>query len=258
MRRVTTYWCGFAAVLLLDHPVDASESLTSDQLTALIAKVDTSKDGKASFEEIMRFAHATEQARLHKERLSNFEKADKDGDSKLTLPELLQHLESRDAMSFQREVREKQRKHASGVFSHALSATNQDGSLDKVRTPLTLFRHIFEGFHRIVVDADMRRKDADGDGKLTIREYYSITDAVPSKTELVEFAEADRNKDGFLTAREVLQPPAFAAEFKPLFKLADKDNDGHVSAAELHQSQKDIEETKAFKFLVGWVEHHEL
>lgn len=259
MFKIATSWCGFAVFCSLACSVGAS--LTEDQFAQLIALIDASSDGKASLDEIMRFHAVTERSRLDKERLSNFEKADKDKDNKLSWPELLQHLEKEDTMSPKEDAREEQRQRARKIFDRAFSL--QDGSIHKEAIPPLFFRDIFTAFERIVVRYDVLSRDSDGDGKLTIREFLygndNITDRTPSESELADFAELDWDKNGLVTPKELLAPRrSWDEEVELLVQLADKDNDKHVSGAELHQAKDAIAKTRAFKSFVHWAEHHEL
>merc|ERR1712032_1634179 len=140
----------------------------------------------------------------------------------------------------------------------------KDGVLDAGEQRGLFFPETHDGVLDIVVKEAMRQKDKDGDGKLNGKEFWD-TEQSASEDESSEFAQLDKNNDGFIDAEELRpwESGRFHTEdsMQKMFDVVDKDRDMHVTAEELAAARKNLASTDAsfanYHFL-EWAQHHEL
>merc|ERR1712066_1059994 len=115
--------------------------------------------------------------------------------------------------------------------------------------PALFYPETHDGVLAVTVVETMKQKDKDGDGKLAPMEFWEVDmtdeqDNELSEEENEDFRKLDLNGNGFLDLDELRswESGRFHTEeaMKKMFELADKDNDMHVSLAELVEAREPI------------------
>jgi len=250
-------------------PPEGSENprLSAEQLHRLHAKIDADGNGKVSLQEVMAFSHNISKSIASSDAKGMLGSETKDG--KLSLEEHISdtHVGSEDSDEDKRE-KEERRKLETAKFR--VADLNGDGIVDSTELPALFFPEAHPHVLQVVVQDAMRRKDADGDGKLTKKEFHQDD---PDMEEMVEedkeeFTKLDTNGDGFVDYDEllVLESGRFHEEeaMKLLFNLADKDGDMQLTAEEFVAEQKELAEEEkmladeAHSHFSAWAQHLEL
>lgn len=274
MFSCVAYWFAVSVVFSVQRCQGIDGSLSSEQLTALVAKADASKDGTVTLEELMKFSAATDESKSAKETEDKIEKADTDKSGSLTYSELKKYLERENLWSPNDDVSKRQRKFLKRYFNKVVNMVDPDKSKGDQKPSLAnsevnalFFKDIDDGMRSIEVDDNLKHQDADGDGKLTIKEFWhgnnNVDDSKLTDDERKHFAQADTDKDGFVSSQEIMNLnsgiPKVEEDLRNLIKIADEDNDQQVSAAELVKAKVDIaKKSDALDHLYSWVQHHEL
>jgi len=262
-----------------------AEELHHGKLTALHAKLDKDGDGKLTVEEILDYAKAHE--RKTKMDGTHFAEYDTNKDGKVSLEEYLEGFQKDMAapMEVENGAPDLQEMHAEEmerlrpVEMEKFKAADENGddalTMDEFHS--LLHPHHFPDVHDKVSMIDAKRslaeKDVDGDGKLSMEEFFGIEPGSEdpedklSDDEQDEFDLLDVNEDGFLTLEELkdFETEWFHTEkaLRHMLHTADKDQDSKVTAQEfadaLPDFQKMEEASEDILFhLEEWAKHHEL
>lgn len=241
------------------------ESLTPEQMTALHGKMDLNGDGKASLAEVMSFAEGVGAAIAAKDIHAILEEIDTSKDGKLTLQEHLSDIHNQADGGDEEEIKEMEQRKQVETAKFKAADLNGDGFLDEKEAPALFYPETHPGVLAVTVQETLRMKDKNGDGKLDAREFWEADEAEDgdlSDEERADFAKLDTNGDGFLGQDELQawESGRFHTEeaMKKLIELADKDNDMHLTVAELTAAREQISSSDAQYHLVEWAEHHEL
>lgn len=245
--------------------IDA-DSLTSEQIRSIHERLDGNRDGKASLAEVEAFSSALRSDVAKKDIHHILDEMDGDKDGKLSLDELLKDLAQWGESDKDDQAEVAQRR---GLESEKFMAADLDGdkllSLDEL--PALFYPETQDAVLHVTVAATLTRKDKDGDGRLTIKEFWEGDaldgEEIPiSKEEKAEFKRLDRDGSGQLDIEELKRWESgnFHTEeaMRRLFDIADKDGDMHVSADELDEARKRIAGSEAQYHLMEWAEHHDL
>jgi len=144
---------------------------------------------------------------------------------------------------------------------------NGDGVLDSEEVPSLFYPEVHDGVLSIVVAETMRIKDVNGDGKLTQKEFWEITEAEGDEAEMSEeenadFARLDLDQDGALNMEELKAWESgrfhVVEAMKKMFELADANADMHLGADELAAASEQLGASDAQYHLIEWAEYHEL
>lgn len=241
---------------------DGVPRLPAEQLRALHAKMDLDGSGKVSLKELLAFsqdmskAQATKEA---KELMGSYTE-------KVSLKEHLSDTEPEaEDTDEQRQDKEARRRLETEKFK--VADLNGDGIVDPTEMPALFFPHAHDGVLHVIVQDELRRKDANGDGKLSKKEWQEVG-AEGDGDETLEFAKVDANGDGLLDQDELkaLESGRFYTDeaMKAYFKLADKDVDGQMTAEELLAEEAQLAEEEkvladdAHSHFGDWAQHLEL
>jgi Ca2+-binding EF-hand superfamily protein len=113
----------------------------------------------------------------------------------------------------------------------------------------------------------LKSKDANKDGELDAKEFWDVTEESPMDAEewkehQADFEKVDTDKSGKLDIKELLEWEGGTFHTKhamdELFKIADDDKDGHLTADEIGAHAPDLADSEATMHFSEWAEHHEL
>jgi len=241
------------------------ESLSAEQMTALHGKFDLNGDGKASLAEVMSFSEGVGKAIAAKDIHAILEEIDTSKDGRLTLDEHLSDIHNQADGGDEEEIKELEQRKQVETAKFKAADLDGNGFLDENEAPALFYPETHPGVLTVTVQETLRMKDKNGDGKLDAREFWEADEAEDgdlSDEERADFAKLDTNGDGFLDKEELQmwESGRFHTEeaIKKLIELADKDNDMHLTVAELIGARDQISSSDAQYHLVEWAEHHEL
>jgi len=242
------------------------DALSSASIKGVHGKIDANGNGKVSMEEIMTFADQMRKVIASKDIGSMVEDLDTDKDGKLSLDELVKDMERYDEDDTESKE-EKQARIDTEKQKFKAADVDGDGFLSYEELPALFYPETHDGVLDITTKAAMKAKDKNGDGKLTSLEFWQgdVVDGEElevSDEETNDFKKLDKNGDGFLSLEELKawESGRYHTQeaMKKMFDMADKDNDMHVTAAELDAAREQIAGIDAQYHLMEWVEHHEL
>lgn len=276
----------------MDHDHDGQTKEASvDQLRKLHTKIDANGDGKVSIQEIRDFhAHFTKDS-AHKEMKHTIQwsDVDKNNDGKASIEEHLKFThedpESTEGdgpaypgsvlgdPSDPNDAENKKAMDRSKELERAkFKAIDTDGDGLLTHDEWLQLQHpeSSPALVDIVVAATLREKDADGDHKLSQKEFLANSrgdDEDPGAAEAQAegddsfFKEFDTDHSGFIDQKE-LENFEFGFkntqdELDELLKTVDNDKDSHLSQDELSNAISLVGESGQY-MLNGWVDHHEL
>ena len=204
-------------------PIEAPVPKTAARTDAVVTAADPAVPRKVSrfVEHVLRTCDANRDGQLQRSewpRLAlSAETIDADGDSVITTQELTRMLDQYGGQRWRSRRRAVARASAAVSRIAAESAATSDAQSSKRETPtaaptpddvsrLRRQRKFYVSPGRLPagVPSWFLERDRDGDGQLTLGEYG----ATRSVTRLREFQTLDHNRDGVLTAREAVRPPA--------------------------------------------------
>jgi len=243
-----------------DQEVNSNEErLTAGQLKVLLQKFDANKDGKATMQEIMAFAHEQRKKETEMAGIGLIEDMDTDKDNQLSLDEHLNHL-TKHAMSW----RELEKEVAIETAKFRAADENGDEVLTSSEIAALFFPEVSAKVLAISVQANMQMKDKDGDGKLTPAEFWGAfnedgtADVMLIADMAEDFKKLDKDGDGLLNAGELgaWESGTFHTELAmlKLMEIADKDGDMAATFQELENARELILSTDAQYQLMEWAE----
>jgi Ca2+-binding EF-hand superfamily protein len=248
------------------------QPLSAEEMHGIHKKMDANGDGKVSMAEILAFSDSTRRQIAEREVETVLEEMDLDKDGKLSVQELVKDLDSWGG----EDVREDE--HEAGMMKEVETAkfgaadTNMDGLLDIHELPAMFYPETHEGVLDITSRQSLRQKDGDGDGLLSLQEFWRgglrPDDALDQEGEELlvtddekeEFQKLDADHSGKLDVQELkaFESGRFQTEeaMKSLFELADKDKDMHITAEELGAAREQIAGSEAHYPFVEWAGHY--
>eukprot|EP00434_Breviolum_minutum_P004371 symbB.v1.2.003850.t1/scaffold213.1/size264521/5 len=142
---------------------------------------------------------------------------------------------------------------------------DQDGRLTPMELRQVLYPETHEAVLRLVAEHSLRRKDLDGDGQLSMAEFWE-GDMAPGNDENGEetatFQTLDKDGNGYLSVEELMHWESGVhhteVALKELLRLCDSDKDGALSLDELTAQHQQLAHTDAAYHFLEWAEHHEL
>merc|ERR1719218_358055 len=176
---------------------------------------------------------------------------DKNKDGKVTLEEMMEEFSGADA---------KLTELAKAKF--AAADKNKDGGLDKEEIALWGHAPADPDVLKVVVAANIKAHDKDGDGKLDSNELNEgVNDGVFS-CQPAEIAKLDADGDGKLSEEELHRCESgdhhVHSAFQALFTNADTDKDSHLSMDELQKHMQETPHHSATSQMNSWIHYHEL
>lgn len=256
----------------MDEP-DQQDALSAEQLHGIHQKIDANGDGRASMGEVLTFSDSVRRQIAVTDIKTVLNEIDLDKDGKLSLEEFLE--DTGDDDDDQQEPEEVERKETHRKVESAKFAaadTDKDGLLDAEELPSVFFPETHDGVLSLVAKHALQERDQDGDGLLTLQEFWD-GDSLEEEEELVieseqeAFRKLDADSSGKLDVYELKawESGRFHIEeaMKSLFELADQDGDKHVTAEELVAAREQIAESTssyedAHAHLAEWARHYEL
>lgn len=242
------------------------DALTEHQMHSVHKGIDANKDGKISMSEVMEFAAAMRKKVALNDVRNVMDEMDSNKDGKLDLKELLDDMEQWGENEEGSEEKDARLKMETQKFK--LADADGNGYLTQQELPALFYPETHDGVLTVTAEATMKVKDKNGDGKLTLQEFWegdtaSEGESLPiSDEEVADFAKLDINSDQLLDLDEL--KPWEAGTFhtqeavKKLFSIADVDGDSLVSQKELGDAREKIATTDAQYHLMEWTEHIEL
>lgn len=241
------------------------EQLTQKHLRDLHKKFDTNKDGKASLDEIMTFAHESNKKAKAKEIQSIFHEIDATKDGHLSLEEhLAEYEEILDTETNVTSEREVLKQHETEKFRAA--DTDGDDKLDKDELVAFMSPETHPEVFDIHTKHIFKTQDLNGDGKISKdewdktvrREHEAHMDE--NLDHEGEFKELDEDGSGDINFEEMRHWESgrfhLHQSMKKVFHVGDKDNDKHMTEHELAMIVDHIEEhADAHSHLTYWAMH---
>ncbi|CAE8638017.1 unnamed protein product [Polarella glacialis] len=220
---------------------------TQQQISQMHGLIDSNKDGKINFFEIMVFSDTMvlTTARQHcSQILEDLESGS------VTLEQLKTDRLSQQMSSDGHALPIEEVQHR-----FLLADSNSDGKLILEEMVPLFFPDLNPVTLNRVAQFLLTSKDQDDDGKLSAHEFLSGGDHGDKD----DFARLDQDGSGTLDVRE-LEPLEAERHYvleamEELIDLADKDYDGHLTTAELDAEYEKISESRAGQDFVAWAEH---
>lgn len=238
---------------------------SAEQLQALHIKLDKDSDGKISMVEALAFASASRKKQASHDIASLADELDADKDGKVSLDEHINEIRKGGDKGDLEEMQELEEREEHETAKHAAADFDGDGLLDHNELQTLLFPETSEQVFRLEVAAAMRQKDEDRNGKLSEKEFWGLlggpeveeSDMEISDAEFKDFAALDKDGDMTIDLDELY--PWESGEFhtrkaaSELFRLADKDWDFHLTAAELIGARTRLPDTDASFQVNEWM-----
>lgn len=252
---------------VMDDQDIEEEAMTAAQLKGLFSKFDANKDGRATLQEIMAFAHDMSKAIAEKDAKSIIEEIDTNKDGKLSLDEHLNDLANQADGGDDEEMKELEKRKVTETAKFQAADENGDGFLAPAEIGALFFPEVNAKVLAISVKATMEMKDKDGDAMLTPKEFWEFGEEGGADDELTEeeiqdFQKLDKDGDGLLNAAELTawESGTFHTEgaMLKLMELADKNGDMAATLEELETAREELAASDAQYHLIEWAEHHEL
>lgn len=227
-----------------DHDHDASKPIISEaSLAKLFAMIDKDVDGRATVAELRSFSQEMIRVGGGGMQADVMSQLDADKDGRLTFVEVLpipdfDTPESEESYKWERK-------------KFRAADKDDDQFLDTAELARYLHPSTDPQVEEVVGAAELQRKDADGDGKLDLREFVGVASTknrqgVPITDEdRAHFSKLDMDGDGKLTAKELGPFESgrlhLDESMQWIVTHADVDGDGHVALDELVEAREKLE-----------------
>jgi len=242
-----------------DEPSEGdAEEFTEDQFGKLIAQIDADTNGKVSVDEILQFSRKYDKSSAAKKSKDMMKQLDNNTDGTISRIEWL-----KDLLVVEKEMdREKfaiSRAEEEGKFDAA--DANNDGKIDGKELEAS-------HQHEHAAKTTLSDKDRDHDELLTVKEFLSdeADDAdgkepTYDEDDLKMFKDLDKDGNGKLDLKELIvwETGQMQTEeaMRDLMKVADANNDQHMTVEEIIDAQGKDEGNANFYFH-DWITHYEL
>jgi len=240
------------------------DEITDEQLRALHLKIDRDGSGGISMDEALQYSDLMRKQVASNDVMKVLENLDSNKDGAVSLEELHKDMEQW-AHHYEDE-------HSAHVYPRSLedekfavADADKNGLLDKEELPGLYYPELHAGVLDLTAKATIEHKDRDSDGFLTPHEFWEGHGDEKhgiSPEEEADFKKLDKDGSGTLDLAElkVWESGHFHARqaFEKLMDVADKDRDGHATAAELVAAREAFKGTDGHYHLLEWVQHHEL
>lgn len=224
--------------------LDTIHKMTPAQLTAIHKNMDADGDGSVTQTELEKYGNAMKRKVAESRLASVMTPLDKNKDGKLDLDEYMGDMMNKFVHPDSRAGHEEMKQKKMNGFTEI--DLNKDGFVDKDELPIRYHHHTNELVDERLGVIAMKKKDGNGDGKLTATEFWShmygrgkakVTDAQQK-----EFEEIDKDGSGFLELEEVKRYESGAHHtdiaMLELFEVVDKDKDHAISLDELVKANR--------------------
>lgn len=247
-----------------DEDIGADLPLTSSQIRELLLKFDTNRDGKGSMNELVDFAHDVRKERSRKDIphiLEELDKGRKDG--KLSMQEILKDIEGYYFEGDDQKLLAARK--ALDTKKFKLADEDGDGLLNQEEMHSFFNPESNEAILNLTVEANLKEKDRNNDGKLDPRELWDISGESKgqvSAEELTAFGKLDKNKDGYLNVDEFTDWESgrfhTSEALQKIFELGDSNKDNQITVPEFDAAKAQIAGTDAQYHLMEWASHFDL
>jgi Ca2+-binding EF-hand superfamily protein len=244
-----------------DESASKVVAMSSQHMRALHKKMDSDADGKVSMTEITSFAENMRRALAKRELDSIIASKDTDKNGKLNLQEFVgDHTDDK-------EFSEEDRQSKTDDFKSL--DTNKDNQIDADELPALFHHYTNEKVEVMLTGIAMKGKDLDGNGVLTLEEFYDhMRPGEPDETFHISqedrdvFKKLDTDSSKTLNAEELKawESGSFhtAEAMTQLIEGADADGDKQVTADEMDNAREKIAQGfgEAQAHLEEWREMH--
>mmetsp|Transcript_56127 Transcript_56127/g.99939 ORF Transcript_56127/g.99939 Transcript_56127/m.99939 type:complete len:296 (-) Transcript_56127:22-909(-) len=241
---------------------DEVQPLGPETLHSLFQKFDKNRDSKVTLQEILAFSQSLATAIAEKDAQPILEGMDVNADGKLSLEELLRDVEGQSSRPGEADAwDEKEMEKQMGYETAKFKAADQNGDmlLDSQEVAALFYPESSPAVLEIASKADKEMKDKDGDGYVSLKEWYEMDDMTPDDEQDEEFKDLDKDGNGLLDTAELERwwSGVFHTEshMMELLKISDKDGDNAVTLKELENAAEEIMHTDSHYRLVEWAEH---
>jgi Ca2+-binding EF-hand superfamily protein len=238
----------------LKHYEDEGHEVTAKHLEDLHDHLDGNKDGKVSVQEIVDFHKEANKVMAKQEIEAVFHEIESTQDGALSLEE---HSQETEEIHEHLAPEEKARVLAHEQAKFKASDVNGDGQLDAGEIVHLMHPSTNAEVLELHVAEEMRKKDENGDGKLSEAEWG---EEESSGGKDVAFSDLDTNKDGSIDKAELAHFESGDYHthdaMNALLQDADTDGDGHFSKEELGKFADKLEDHKASAHVQEWVFHY--
>lgn len=235
--------------------------ISKKALEKLHGRADANGDGKMSMTEVLDFAERMHHIVAKNEIKEILVAMDANKNGKLTLEEFRASSHHPLSQAAENEVG------ATDDYDAELEAetfkaadSDADGELNEAELPGFFYPETNDAVLDLIVADVLKRRDTDGNGVLSAREFWEITDGDVSESAQKDFQKFDTDGSGTLSAAEIKHWESGRFHMKEsmetLFQVADIDGDGHVTAVELHKAKEngDLTGTDAGYQMSQWAE----
>jgi len=241
------------ALNVVDDEWETREQISLEQLNRIHTKCDQNQDGKASLTELMQFGESVRKRIADKEIDSVMSEIDTNPhDGHASLQEYMDDLEKHqppdediNAVNQHVEMRNLELK------KFQMADADEDGALNRTELLNMVSPGMSDKIFEVSTLAELQQKDTDGDGVLNEEEFWAGQPSTDG-----EFQKLDKNSDGAIDLAELkLWASGWyhtQAALEQLFNLADADNDGFLTTAELEDVYTTIDTTDAHFHLLQW------
>jgi Ca2+-binding EF-hand superfamily protein len=265
-----------------DTGVWTDQEMDSEQIRVLHKRFDANNDGKVSLNEILDFSKQARKDINAKRSKDEFSLMDENKDGKISVDEMtafsfgapLPDEVEMPAPSGAEAEEEKRIEKLKAVEKLKFKAADKDGDgfLTEDEALGVLYPEHHDEVLHVQTHHELKDRDKDGDGMLTYDEFWETdseepVDADSPETDLIkqqkeEFKMLDVDGSGKIDIEEYKKWQSgdfqITDAMKHLMVLADEDNDGYVTAAELDDARPSIANTMATGEFMQYLEHYEL
>ncbi|CAE8711257.1 unnamed protein product [Polarella glacialis] len=203
--------------------------------------VDSNKDGKISLEELLKFSEATRKVIAGKDIMNVIEELDTNKDGQLSIQEIMA-TDDVEGEGDEDQKLEAANRVEDETRRFQIADVNRDGQLDQQELPALFYPETSDEMLNVVAESSLKSKDKDGDGLLTLMEFWEgdvagSEDNTVADEEQAEFKALDKDSSGKLDVEELKawESGRHHTEdaMRQLIRHTDKDGDAHLTAAEL-------------------------
>jgi Ca2+-binding EF-hand superfamily protein len=238
--------------LLGSHKIDELVELPQDvrikRLRNLAKSHDANNNDIIEADELKQWVLESFRMLDSEEAMEKLEDEDENKDGKVTFAEMLHKQYGYSEEDLADVQKEEEEEGGTDVFQlitddrnrFTAADVNKDGFLDEAEYIAYFQPYDFPHMYEVEMERAMKDLDKDLDGFVSMQEFIGeISDEETRLSEMTNFEELDKDKDGKLTTDE-LRPWALpdnnesaAEEVEHLLNLCDDDKDGHLSIDEI-------------------------